>query len=97
VVTKDTKVVSQIFINSDTKDILRFGVGPSLGVVEEQLTYEAMKDSINDGQRYETQSYEGDPAVLVVNKDGIISTNRDDTPLNNLRGSTDLRVTFINE
>ena|SRR4026209_2372386 len=96
-VTKDTKVVSQIFINGETKDILRFGVGPSLGVVEEQLTYEAMKDSINQGQRYETQSYEGDPAYLSVNKDGIISTGRDNTPLNNLRGDTDLRVTIIKE
>jgi hypothetical protein len=85
--TKDVKIVSKIWKSKKTNKITKLGVGDTLGEVDEIYTIELLKKKIKDGIRFETQSYgDADPANVIVRKDGVLTTGKDDTPLNNLSG-----------
>ena len=96
-ITKDTKIISAIYVQKGTTHIIKFDVGPALGEIEGDITYEGMISAIEKGQKFQVQAYDsGDPANVVVKetKDGgkVLTTGKDSNKLNNLTGSTSLKV-----
>jgi hypothetical protein len=64
---------------------------------DDQVPYDKVAELIKKGQVFIIESYEGDPTVLIVDKNNTIKTVKDDTELNNLRGNTNLRETILDE
>jgi hypothetical protein len=94
---KDPKIISKKFVKIGTDKILRFGVGETLGQIDEVVEYEELKQRIRNGEQYQTQSYgDADPANVIVREDGYISTGKDGTPLNNIKGAN-LAIEYVQE
>jgi hypothetical protein len=93
-VTKDPIVIQEIFtIPGKSPRHIKFFKTSN----DDQVPYEKVAELIKKGQMFIVESYEGDPAVLIVDKKGTIRTNKDDTELNNLRGNTNLKETVLDE
>lgn len=88
-VKDDPIVIQKIYKGSDRK------IQSFEDVDGKTMSYEDVKEEINKGQIFQIISYEGDPAVLQVDRNGVISTNKDDTELNNLTGNTNLKVDIV--
>lgn len=61
------------------------------------IPYEEVRKEIERGQDYILHDEDGNSSKLLVNSDGIISTNPDDSTLNNLRGATNLKVNVLED
>lgn len=94
-ITKDPKVISELYIQKGTNRILNFGVGASLDDIEGNVTYDSMIRNIEQGQVYQVHSKSGDPANVVVKdtENGkVLTTGRDGNELNNLIGNKNLKT-----
>lgn len=94
---KDILIISKKFVKIGTDKILRFGVGQTLGQIDEIIDYEDLKKRIQNGEQFQLQSYgDADPSQVFVRKDGYISTVKDETTLNNIKGAN-LQVEYVQE
>ena len=85
--TSDVKIVSKIWKSKKTNKITKLGVGDTLGEVDEVYTVELVKKQMKKEIQFQTQSYgDADPANVILRKDDVLTTGKDDTPLNNLSG-----------
>jgi len=98
-ITKDPKIINCRVIDKKANKVISFDVGPNLGEVEGNVSYDAMIRNIEAGQRYEVQAYaDADPSNVTVKDAGdgqkILVTGRDASDLNNL---DDVKTRYINE
>lgn len=95
-ISKDPKVINFRVIDKGSGKVVSFDVGPSLGEVEGNVTYDAMINNIEKGQVYQVQAYaSGDPSNVTVKDIGdkkILVSGRDATDLNNL---DDVKTRFV--
>jgi|SRR6187431_986647 len=95
-ITKDPKIINFRVIDKGSGKVTGFDVGPSLGEVEGNISYDGMIAAIEKGQKYQVQAYDsGDPSnVTVKDIDGekVLVSGRDGNPLNNL---SDVKERFV--
>jgi hypothetical protein len=93
-VTKDPIVIQEIFtVSGKSPRHIKFFKTSN----DDQVPYDIVAELIKKGQIFIVESYEGDPAILTVDKKGRIKTVKDDTELNNLRGNTNLKETVLED
>lgn len=63
----------------------------------DDISYDEARENIKNGQIYILHDEDGNSSKLVVDKANRISSENDDSKLNNLRGNTNLKVIPVDE